>query len=182
MNTFSFLILAYGCSGATNFKDTGTDETVIPSEPSDTEPSTPTDSEEFGLQVNEVLSKSDQDIPDWIELTNTSAESISLSGYQLTDDYGSDTPWVFPEGTELEAGQFLIVWADDGETTQEELHADFKLSADGETLTLLDEEGEVVEEIAFPELEPDTSYGRVEDGSEWAVFAVPTQGSTNESP
>ena len=37
-------------------------------------------------------------------------------------------------------------------------------------------------QIAYPELEPDTSYGRVEDGSEWAVFAVPTQGSTNGNP
>ena len=78
-----------------------------------------------------------------------------MSGYQLTDDYGLETPWIFPEGTELGLGQFLIVWADDGET-QKDLHADFKLSADGETLTLLDPENEVVEKVVYSEFEPDT--------------------------
>ena len=74
----------------------------------------------------------------------------------------------------------MIVWADGtGASSESKFYADFKLSSGGETLTLLDPDGVLIEESEFPELVPDTSYGRVEDGSAWDVFLAPTPGTTN---
>ena len=123
-----------------------------------------------GVVINEFMASNDTtvadqdgDFDDWIELYNNSAEPISLTGYYLTDDGTDLTQWKFPEAV-IPAGGYLIVWADDDED-QEGLHANFKLSASGETVLLLDPEENVVDEVTFGEQETDVSYGRFPNGT-----------------
>ena len=79
----------------------------------------------------------------------------------------------------LEAGAFLLIWCDD-EPEQGDLHATFKLSRDGEQVTLLSASGEVLDDVDVPELEADTSYARVPDGADaWQVVEAPTPGGSN---
>lgn len=71
------------------------------------------------------------DYDDWIELYNTTSNTISLDNLYLSDSYTSTQKWKFPDGTTIGPKSYLIVWADDDED-QEGIHATFKLSATGE--------------------------------------------------
>ncbi|MDB4465511.1 lamin tail domain-containing protein, partial [Akkermansiaceae bacterium] len=53
-----------------------------------------------------------EDYPDWIELHNAGADSISLSGYFLSDNPDSPFKWPFPAGTTIDAGGYLMIMAD----------------------------------------------------------------------
>lgn len=117
--------------------------------------------------------------PDWIELYNTAAEPVDLSDWTLTA--GSDTH-VF-SGTVIGANEYLIVFAsgDPDRSTQNELHVDFKLSANGESLILTDNNGTVSDPVwvsDYPEQRPDISYGIDNNGAE-LFFNPPTPGAAN---
>lgn len=64
---------------------------------------------------------------DWVELLNTTSQAIDLSGMYLSDDPSDLKKWQFPPGTPIDAGGYLLVWADE-DTTDAGLHADFTLS------------------------------------------------------
>ncbi len=105
--------------------------------------------------------------PDWIELLNVSTAAVDLAGMHLTDDPADPKKWEFPEGTQLAAGGFTIVFAS-GNDLQDplldergSLHTNFGLSDRGEYLALTDRTGTVVQEFApaFPPQRADVSYG-----------------------
>ena len=73
---------------------------------------------------------------DWIELYNTTGQAIDISGYFLTDNEINLTKWQIPQGTVLNANDYLIIWADE-DASQGKFHANFKFSANGESLLLL---------------------------------------------
>jgi hypothetical protein len=142
--------------------------------------------------INEVLASNDTglvdevgDNEDWLELYNASAEPVDISGWMLSDSLAEDgveLSWVLPDSTTIEAGGYLLVWADKDEEDGP-LHADFKLSKDGETVSLLSPNGVVVDEVTFPTLAADVSYGRSPDGSDnWVEFSAPTPNATNAGP
>lgn len=59
-------------------------------------------------------------------------------------------------------------------------HLNFKLSSDGEKIVLTDSTGTTVDEITYPELNADESYGRLEnDISSWVIFPDPTPLESN---
>ena len=61
-------------------------------------------------------------------------------------------------------------------------HTNFKLAAEGEFLVLSDENGTSIDQINFPELLTDQSYGREEDGgNNWVFFNNPTPAFTNNN-
>lgn len=59
------------------------------------------------------------------------------------------------------------------------LHTNFKISAEGETILLTNEEGQILDSIFTGQLETDMSYGRIIDSSDWALFSDPTPGAPN---
>ena len=128
------------------------------------------------VKLNEFLAKSSE-TADWIELYNSSNESIDISGWGLVDDIDEDEPWMFPTGSIIVSEGFILVWADDGEEG-DGFHASFKLSTDGETVYLLDPSEVVVDEVNFPSLEEDQSYALQSDG-EWIVTDQPTPEAHN---
>ena len=93
------------------------------------------------LYINEFMADNDNiiadpqgDYDDWIEIYNPVDMNVSLNGFYLTDDLEDSLQWAFPD-TFIEAGGFLLVWADDDEG-DEGLHTNFKLGADGEQVGL----------------------------------------------
>ncbi|MEX2605467.1 MAG: CotH kinase family protein, partial [Gracilimonas sp.] len=59
-------------------------------------------------------------------------------------------------------------------------HLNFKLSSDGETVVLTNPEEQIVDEITYPPLNPDESYGRSEADPEiWLIFSEPTPLAAN---
>ncbi len=138
-----------------------------------------------GLLLNELMAKNDTTISDnygeyddWIEITNTGIDDINLSGFFLTDNMAEPFGFAFPD-TIIQPGDYFIIWAD-GDPEQGSMHADFKLDADGEEVYLLDS-AVVIDEVTFPELDADKSYGLWPDGTgEWEILSIATPGETNE--
>lgn len=118
-----------------------------------------------GIVINEFMASnidSDTDVAgendDWIEFFNPGEIAVNLSGYYLSDEISDPFKWTFPDTT-LEAGGYLVIWADK-DTLQEGLHASFKLSASGEEISVSDVTGKVLDQISFPTHISDISYGR----------------------
>lgn len=137
------------------------------------------------LVINEFMASNDitqadqdGDYDDWIELYNNSSSAIDLEGYFLSDDAEDLMQWTFPAGTVIEANGYLIIWADEDDD-QSGLHADFKLSASGESIFLADATGTVIDEVTYPEQETDISYGRFPNGTGNFETMTPTFNAEN---
>ena len=134
---------------------------------------------EFQAVNDTTLADVDGDFPDWLELRNNQTASLDLEGWYLTDDATDLTKWRFPEVT-LGVGEQLIVFASGKNRVdpQAELHANFRLSAAGEYLALVQPDGlTVVQDFGdqYPPQLPDQSYGL-------ATARVPTVFVDNSSP
>jgi len=138
------------------------------------------------LVINELMSANtstaaDQDgeYDDWIELYNNTNADISLLGYYLSDN-NNNLKWAFPD-TFITANGYLIVWVDEN-GSEAGLHANFKLSASGEQLTLYDSVNAlVVDEVIFGAMPDDKGYARVPNGNGPFVIQEPTFNLNNES-
>ena len=115
---------------------------------------------------------------DWIELYNTTQNTLSVGGLFLSDDVNSLSKWTLPE-QEIPAGEYLIVWADSDEE-QEGNHANFKLSSLGEQLFLSDANQALIDSLSFPEQIENISYGRYQNGIGEFTFLSPTFEVSND--
>lgn len=87
---------------------------------------------------------------EYVVLENDSDETVDLSGYVLS--YDDDQTYEVPDGTELEMGETLTIRTGDGEDIDTELYAGFNmpvLNNEGDTVTLYDDEGNVVAVRAY---------------------------------
>ena len=133
---------------------------------------------EFLADNASVIADQDGEFDDWIELYNNSDAVIQLGGYFLSDDGTDLMQWVFPD-TMIQAHDFITIWADNDEE-QNGLHANFKLSASGETLYLLSAEAALLDEITFFPQVADSSLGRSPDGSGAFIRMAPTFNAPNQ--
>ncbi|MBU0472967.1 MAG: CotH kinase family protein [Bacteroidetes bacterium] len=138
-----------------------------------------------GIIINEVMASNDStfydedsEASDWIELYNTSSEQINLAGYFLSDDSSNIKKWQF-ENTNINSGEYLIVFASDKDTVMNYSHTNFKISASGETIILSDSMGNLVDQIDVPVSLTDISYGRLNDANTIWTFQTPTPGAAN---
>ncbi|MFT6179482.1 MAG: hypothetical protein ACJAQT_003612 [Akkermansiaceae bacterium] len=138
------------------------------------------------IRINEVMASNArsfpdivdfEDYPDWIELSNDSNEEAKLGGLYLTDNPAQPLKWTIPAGTTIPANGFLLIMADGNDAdigeshprgywpwrnfSTERLHANFSLSAEGETLVLSQSTGE--ESNTLIELGSNWKY--LDDGS-----------------
>lgn len=124
-----------------------------------------------GLFINEISASGD----DWVELYNSTDEAKDISGYEIQDD--GEVSYELPDGTTVPANGYLVILCDDENTG---LHTNFKLSSDGETVTLRNTSNEIAEAVTYPKLDNGQSYGRYPDGSEhFAISGVTSKGSSN---
>lgn len=73
--------------------------------------------------------------PDFIELKNISEFPIALQEYAIADKKTELLPWPLPERT-LQPGEIILLFASGRNSTNEEIHTPFKVSANGEILFL----------------------------------------------
>jgi hypothetical protein len=141
------------------------------------------------IVLNEVMAANTKTIKDpqgkyadWIEVANVGTESVELSGMYLSDKKDNPRKWKFPADVKLRAGEHLIVWADEGGKDAEGLHANFKLSKNGENIWLIDTDArnnEVLDKVEFTSQRQDVAFGRFPDGKgEWRPLP-PTPGKAN---
>jgi len=141
-------------------------------------------STEKGLVINElsainnnIVADQDGEYDDWIELYNNSTAAIDLTGYHLSDDGGNLSKWAFPSQS-INPGEYLIIWAD-ADTLQAGLHANFKLSAGGEAVYLIDDLGFIINQVVFPTQQVDPTYGRFPNGVGNFTYLYPTFNAEN---
>jgi len=67
--------------------------------------------EVMSLNTTNLLDE-DSEYADWIEFYNTGNTTVNLEGFGFSDDINDPYMWVFPH-VELEAGEFLVVFASD---------------------------------------------------------------------
>ncbi|NIA30211.1 MAG: hypothetical protein GWP06_09905 [Actinobacteria bacterium] len=117
---------------------------------------------------------------DWLELFNAGEQDATLDGFYLTDDLDDSTKWRIPNGTTIQAGGFLLIWADKNDSSLNALHTNFNLKKSGEQIGLFAPDGSVIDSLSYDGQTTDISYGRKPDGSaEWFFFEQPTPGETN---
>jgi hypothetical protein len=138
--------------------------------------------------INEVLAKNsgewrddDGDTSDWIELYNPTSHKINLGGYTLTDDSANPGQWTFPDVT-ISPKQYLLVWASGkNRRDRRELHTNFKLNGDGESLYLVHPSGQIVDSLTFTVQKTNVSYGRClrKNAVDCRYFPVPSPNQPN---
>ncbi|MHC1737605.1 MAG: CotH kinase family protein [Ignavibacteriaceae bacterium] len=137
--------------------------------------------------INEFMADNSGSFPDpagenddWLELYNAGDSPVLLTGKYLTDKKDNLNKWQFTQ-PELYLGphQYLIVWCDE-DLTQQGIHTNFKLSAGGEFIGLVAEDGgTILDSITFGPQQADISFARIPDASANWQFAPPTPGVTN---
>ncbi len=140
-----------------------------------------------GLVINELMAKNSTaitdeqgDHEDWIEIVNTGDAPINLNGLGLVDHMDGSQAFAFPDMV-LAPGEYLVVWADE-ETGEGDLHAPFKLDADGEDIYLINE-GVIIDQVTFPKLGADVTWGRWPDKTgAWQMLSAASPGAPNQNP
>jgi len=143
------------------------------------------------IVINEILTANQNgitdnfgELEDWIEVYNPNNFAVNLGGYYLSDDPEVRNKWVipsvFPDSVTVPANGWLLFWAD-ADAEQGVRHADFRLSNNGEYLSLAGPDGyTLADEIQWNYIAPDTSLGRISDGAnEWVLFVVSTPDASN---
>ncbi len=135
------------------------------------------------FMANNVSTITDEmgEYEDWIEVLNTGAAPVDLTGMFLTDDLLVTNRWPIPTII-LGPGERVLFWAD-AEVTEGARHTNFRLETNGEALGLFDtiaNGNNAIDTVVFGEQAADASYGRFPDGSGgWIYMATPTPNAAN---
>ena len=117
------------------------------------------------VRINEIESN-DGENADWIELKNNGTGAVDLAGYVLKDS-AEKTPYVFPSGSTLAAGGYVVV------TPQ------FGLGG-GDQVRLLAPDATTLVDSYVWAAHAATTYGRCPDGvGAFATTKAATKGATN---
>lgn len=146
---------------------------------------------EFMAANTRTLADEDGDYPDWIEIYNPNTGTVTLDGWSLTDTTNNLSKWSFP-ATNISGGGFLIIFASEKNrgALGPRMHTNFKLSAEGEYLALVQPDGTTVASEfrpVFPMQVPDVSHGFAQfgeapnlvAGTNGVYFTGPTPGIAN---
>ena len=124
----------------------------------------------------------------WIELHNSGTNVIILNNHFLANNYATLNQWAFPNGTEINPGEFKIIFADaqTGQSTPAELHTSFRLTNTTGSVALsrlVNGQMQVVDYLNYGGIGSGRSYGDYPDGQSTnrQEFYVVTPGATNNS-
>jgi len=121
---------------------------------------------------------------DWIELYNTSASSVNIGGFYLSDKTTNPSKWEIPEGTVIPAYGYLVFWCSGrDEVSGNNYHTNFKLKQTKNTqehIVLSDASGSILEDIELQKTQLEHSMGKTPNGSgDWKIYTTSTLGDSN---
>ncbi len=140
---------------------------------------------EFMTDNTYILYDADGDYGDWVELYNPTDTDADMSGYSLTDNNDAPSKWVFPYGTVIPSGGYLVIYCDGKNTTDSAgmFHTGFSLSPEDDSITLYSNQGAVCSSHTITDMPSNISCGYpagAEDGG-LKLFARPTPGQPNDT-
>jgi hypothetical protein len=119
-----------------------------------------------GVLLNEFLPAPASGMSEFIEIINTGAQAVDVSGWQVDDIEGGSAPRTLPAGTLLQPGEIRAF--------------DYAgLNNDGDGVRLLYPDGRVADEFAYDDADENVSFARLPDGGEWSACGAPTPGQPN---
>ena len=139
-----------------------------------------------GLRLNELLALNNGGVahegtfPDLIELFNEGPGPVNLGGMRMTDDLADPNKFVFPAGTTLASGDYLVLYANNPDATSG-FHLGFALGQQGDRVYLLQSVangGAVLDSVAFGLQIANLSIGRLGNSGDWRL-TTPTFGAAN---
>ncbi len=115
---------------------------------------------------------------DWVELYNTTDHDIDVEGMYLSDNDNPQQYRISKENsmatTIIPAHGYLVVWCDKM-APQRELHANFKLSSGGGTVTLSAADMSWTDQLPYPAHDGSSTVGRYPDGAgDIYLLSMPT--------
>lgn len=119
---------------------------------------------------------------DWFEVYNAGPNNIDLQSYFFSDNPANPQKWEVTASVIIPVGAYVVFWADEDQS-QGPTHTNFKLSASGgETVSIANPSGTVLDQILLPAIQDDYSYGRQTDGSSGlSTFSLPSPNSSNST-
>ena len=132
-----------------------------------------------GIYVNDYWKRDD-----WVELYNTTDADIDVEGMYLSDNPDNPTKCQITKGesqasTIIPGHGYLVIWCDK-ENPVSQLHASFKLSAEGGDVVLTASDESWHDQLTYTSLKADQTVGRWPDGAETAyVMNIPTIANAN---
>lgn len=143
---------------------------------------------DISLAINEFMAKNEASLTDsagefddWIELYNYGTSPIYLGDKYLSDKPDRPNKWQMPD-LWIQPDEYMLIWADE-DGFQGPTHANFKLSAGGESLGIYDTDSTeyaIIDEISFDVQQADLSYGRIPNGTGTWQSMSPSPGASNE--
>jgi hypothetical protein len=142
----------------------------------------------IGIRINEACASNQSlnsdnagEFDDWVELYNTTGNSILLSNCFLTDDPSNWNRWQLPD-TLLPAHGFVLLWLDD-DLEQGRQHANFKLNAAEELLLYRWEDGKprIVDRASGFSPVANQTWSLITDGASESTLTTGTPGYSNNS-
>lgn len=138
------------------------------------------------IKINELLCENvsfnnDEfgEFDDWIELYNSSDQTVSLNGYFLTDDSVNWNRFALPN-VSIPSQSYMIFWLDNDPETGN-YHGTFNL-AQGETISLnklVDNLPRFIDSVRLDSCSDNISYARDQTTNEWFFSMPPTPGAYN---
>lgn len=136
--------------------------------------------------INELMASNSSTVADgngqyddWVELYNRGTSPVNVGGYYLTDNATNLDKWRIPTGTTIPAGSYLTFWADE-DSSQGTNHMNFKLSASGEFVYLLNASLSLMDSVTFGTLPTDMSWARSPNGTGPWVIKTATFSANND--
>lgn len=126
------------------------------------------------------VSDCDNDFSDWIELFNPTEEYQNIGNLYISDDIYELQKYQLPD-IQINPQSFLCIFASGkNKVNNNEIHTNFKLSSNGESIIISNNSGLIISSIDFPSLGDNISYGRRSDTSEFYVcFTEPSFNLSN---
>ena len=126
------------------------------------------------LKINEWMADPDSG-DDWFEIYNSNQQPVALAGLRLTDDLNDRSKNILPPLSFIGAGsQGFQRFAADSNPAAGADHVNFKLSAGGESLGVLNADGGIINSVTFGPQAKGVSEGRLPDGSATIVTFAET--------
>ena len=141
------------------------------------------------LIINEIMPDpltgyrdADGDLCDWIELYNTTDRPVSLDNYALSNREDKPLKWRFPQGAVVAPYGYYIVYCSGKDIRDDATavpHANFKISAEHDTIVLSDSRGRMVDRVTIDNIPEDCSWARNSNGT-FSIHNLATPGYSND--
>ena len=124
-----------------------------------------------GIVINEILPSptGPDETEEWIEIFNQNNFEANLSDWKIADTVGGVTTYTLPQGTGILPQGFLVFPRPTTKIT---------LNNDGNGVSLIQPDGEIVETINYPKTLQGQSYSRT--GEKWSWSTTLTPGKINQ--